>query len=780
MSDKDTNKLENGKPYSITEIFCGKEDNAKKNRKIIIPDLQRDYCWGNTKTQDSDLFISELFVKSLIDLADTGSDEINMGMIYAYESPKHHIQLCDGQQRLTTIYLLSGMLYKKTKQKDIKEILISEYELKEDDKEPRLLYAIRESTLYFLSDLVCNFFLEENSISAKDIENQSWYYREYDYDPSIVSIIEALKTIEKQLNDDNTDKLIDPIIKKIRLFYFDMQDRYRGEDMFVIINTTGEPLTPTENLKPILIGNIIDEKERETYSKQWEERETWFWKNKLETEHEADDGLNDFLGWVLRSEKIKEEIDLVKDFKGESIRLETIQDYFINLKELIKNLSESDKIRDLFNSIREKESLEGKNDEKYYLKFLRGEKNKNGLNDEQINNVLIPLLSFMVNVSCDINLIYQFMRRLRKNYFDMNLVYRKGNYVDWRYILKIIQNNKSKKDIISLLRSGKVEDIHNVKNNNTEKWYNSEEQKKDELFPDRFSWKITEEKDLWKWEDHPDFVGDISPLITLSESSKDQKNNIEDFFNIYYLFIKEDSKPSEYLPMELYNLFNLIIIPDLFRHDGWEWYQKNKNQYRLHLNRSLYPFFRKIKETCWSIDNNYDAIAKEIKQIIKYVLFMDLQSDTWDYSFDKYYEKSIKDEDFIKLLDTIDANYSKIEKLRFILLLMQTIYDIENNVKTKIVNYNDWKTINFELLSYDNEQNVKKELGNIIVWSRWWGCSYTPGNDFAARKNHYLYDYRLKDFSYYKDLIKNKDSWTETDIQKTRSEILEKIKNFLS
>ena len=33
------NQLESGNTYSLQELFSG-------NRKIIIPDMQRDYTWG--------------------------------------------------------------------------------------------------------------------------------------------------------------------------------------------------------------------------------------------------------------------------------------------------------------------------------------------------------------------------------------------------------------------------------------------------------------------------------------------------------------------------------------------------------------------------------------------------------------------------------------------------------------------------------------------------------------------------------------------------------------
>lgn len=150
-------KLKSGETYKITDLFTDK-------RHIIIPDLQRDYCWGDKKHGDNNIELVSGFLDSLNSIfKENQNKSIKLGMIYAYEYPKdsERIYLCDGQQRITTLYLLLGMLYRETKNEAVKNCLISEVEL-QDDQEPRLQYAIRESTLYFLSDLVCNFFLEDN------------------------------------------------------------------------------------------------------------------------------------------------------------------------------------------------------------------------------------------------------------------------------------------------------------------------------------------------------------------------------------------------------------------------------------------------------------------------------------------------------------------------------------------------------------------------------------------------------------------------------------------
>jgi uncharacterized protein with ParB-like and HNH nuclease domain len=145
-----------GETYNLSELFSG-------TRKIIIPDLQRDYCWGDkTHTTEKKELVSG-FVSTLIEQFENnqGTESLNLGLIYGYEAPENHIQLCDGQQRITTLFLLLGMLNRVIPDNMFKKYLISDFEYNHDDREPYLQYAIRESSLYFISDLVCHFFIHE-------------------------------------------------------------------------------------------------------------------------------------------------------------------------------------------------------------------------------------------------------------------------------------------------------------------------------------------------------------------------------------------------------------------------------------------------------------------------------------------------------------------------------------------------------------------------------------------------------------------------------------------
>ena len=287
--ESNTNRLISGEEYTLSQLFQGE-------KKIVIPDLQRDYCWGDkADVGGKPTELVAKFVENLID-SFRNQEDLTLGLIYAYEHPHNHIQLCDGQQRLTTLFLILGMLNRETDQNIFSNILISDYELKSDDKEPYIQYAIRESTLYFLSDLTCNFFINgDHKIDSDDIRKQEWYFSEYDLDPSIKSMLAAIKTIEKYLIDVDYLMFNTYLLRKLKFLYYDMGTRLHGEETFVVINTTGEPLSATENLKPILISNIKNPDERKSSSYKWESWEKWFWENRnREIEQTSDEGLNDF------------------------------------------------------------------------------------------------------------------------------------------------------------------------------------------------------------------------------------------------------------------------------------------------------------------------------------------------------------------------------------------------------------------------------------------------------------------------------------------------------
>jgi uncharacterized protein with ParB-like and HNH nuclease domain len=349
--------LTSGDSYSIKEIFSG-------NNKIVVPDMQREYCWAYTLSEQNNKSLVENFISDITQ--NLNDEELQMGLLYGYESPKDDIQLCDGQQRLTTLYLLIGILRRKINEGELKNvlqnILISDFEL-EDDREPRLQYAIRESTLFFLRDLVYYYFLKkENSIQdgRNAIIKEFWYFDEYNLDPSIKNILKAIDIVEGLLKEVELETLANRVISRIHFLYFDMMNRNHGEEQFVVLNTTGKPLTTTENLKPKFLGSldnnsILSEKEGKTeqkyYSDLWEEWEHFFFVNKHKEHQTADNGLNDFFRWIfiIENTQINQPISSSKENYNEA--QVALSSNIYNLYDNENNTKLLDKIHSYFKAI---------------------------------------------------------------------------------------------------------------------------------------------------------------------------------------------------------------------------------------------------------------------------------------------------------------------------------------------------------------------------------------------------------------------------------------------
>lgn len=504
--------LINTQEYSLSQLF------SNPYRKIIIPDFQRDYCWGDKTHGENKTDIISGFLDTLIDEFNNNRySDVLLGKIDVYQQPLNHIYLTDGQQRLTSLYLLLGMLYRienneEQKQK-IKHCLITDYE------EPHLQYAVRESTVFFLKDLILDFCLEkksllndkysnakqeelinnEETLIAYTIKNQLWYFNEYNQDPSVISMLLTLSAIEKKKDALQVEGFSSFVLDKLKIQYYDVQSKKHGEERFVIINTTGKNLTVSENIKPILLANIqnID------FSKQWENRENYFWKNRNINENIADNGVNDFLTWCFQIIGQQDEINLIKqakqrlkEKKNEQYLLE-IQSLFNALNQLIKYLTDK-KFQTQFQFINDNEEVKD-------IINLRN------LSSEKQHNILLPLLSFISKFQDAKEETYLFLRRLRKNYFDFKWNDRNNNYVDWRYILQMIEGSNNIEQLLQFDIT--ITPITLIQNINLNIWFNEEEKIKLKLYTHRVN--------IEHWEDHESFMGDLSFLFKVHAVNMD-------------------------------------------------------------------------------------------------------------------------------------------------------------------------------------------------------------------------------------------------------------------
>ena len=556
--------LRNGEEFSLRELFS--HDN-----KIVIPDLQRDYCWGDSayieqeKSQKELVsgFVGDYLMTSFKEKSSTDND-LMLGLVYGYEEPLNCFNICDGQQRITTLFLLLGMVNRYS-DGEFNDFVISSTEM-QDDYEPHLLYSIRESTLYFLSDLSLHFFIKNSIPCVSLIKKSNWYFDEYERDASVQSMLAALETIEKILVNE---KAIDYksfghfLLNNLKMIYYDMENRARGEETYIVINTTGEPLSSTENIKPILLGSISDNK---VYNEQWEEREDWFWQNRGK-DLCADDGMKQFFIWFWQSKLLQEKtykddkefpIDPRKEFLNIEKNdyagiLEEVNSYFDALKYCVDILNENEEI---------KKQL-------YFIQPPR--KNCIGIYSwlrEQDNNIVLPLIGYIQKFKQPQKL-NAFIRRIRRNWFDLiRNRHISGEpafntyFVDWRYILQIIGNSTEEDEVLNydtVLNSSLIRLITNVRLN---QWNNEDEVIKKKLC----GGDAEKEKTLWKWEDNKDMMGDLSILWKALDGSLNW-NDAQKAYNTFNLllkcfcnenYVRETNNPLEFNIANYYRLFRVL------------------------------------------------------------------------------------------------------------------------------------------------------------------------------------------------------------------------------
>ena len=519
-----------GETYTLAELFSGE-------RRIIIPDLQRDYCWGdenNTKSTGENGELVSGFVNNLLTQFDEYQNKndkefLNLGLFYGYEVPANHIQLCDGQQRLTTLYLLLGMINKKTiENKDnqltegkFRRYLISDFEYKHDDKEPYLNYAIRESSLYFLSDLVCKFFIA-NEDNVETIKSADWYFDYYNFDPSIQSMLKALAKIELFLKDKNPNcvEFGEWLLNKVTFLYFDMENRKNGEETFVVINTTGESLSSTQNLKPLVLqeknvsfdNTIFKGIDGKDIDRCWEEIETWFWQKREGDNDTADAGFAEFLRWISIIEQVdkaapeEEQTDSIKkliqlilqgkhcDFPYKKIPFEKIYNYWKALNWIADPKRE-------FSFV-----------DNYLSPSVNKDVNNRNAIGQNVCFVLLPVLKYVYdNISSvesdadkqrNAKRIYEFF----KNLIRIDNVSKSVNTLV-SYTLEIIEIiNKKNGDLIDLIDP--QVDVSNIS-----KILTDEEKEKLNILSCRTTDRKDVEEAFWKAQEHKIWSGEILPMI---------------------------------------------------------------------------------------------------------------------------------------------------------------------------------------------------------------------------------------------------------------------------
>lgn len=300
-----------------------------KGNRVEIPVIQRDYAQGREEDKINTLRVD--FISDLVNsLKDENSKKVHLGFIYgklngkdklaekdrnkkaianilnAVEGYAKHLELkissqiesfgddkkdfvnlpvfipLDGQQRLTTLFLLHWYLIKYLNKDEFEshtEIL------------KRFSYKIRKSSANFceaLCDVENKIIISKKPISDT-IKNSKWFLSVWLNDATVKGMLVMLDEIHNQIKDIEEKDVLLCNLKKVErpavsFDFFDLDELNQTDELYVKMNARGQQLSEFEHFKAWLQKYIYDN-EITILDTDWKTKldKTWldlFWKKK--------------------------------------------------------------------------------------------------------------------------------------------------------------------------------------------------------------------------------------------------------------------------------------------------------------------------------------------------------------------------------------------------------------------------------------------------------------------------------------------------------------------
>jgi Protein of unknown function DUF262. len=253
-----------GKISSLWEML------GEDNSLITIPIIQRDYVQGRSTPRATS--VRETFVEKLLDtLLNEDAQPLRLDFIYGTNLGNEFYPF-DGQQRLTTLYLLIwyfSLYYTLDDKNELDEIR---------NRLRKFSYQTRETATDFCRVLsegfIYDFSYDIDSIKY-EIMNSGKFYSSWNNDPTVVSMLTMLDEIHKRFrlkvnySKDMAQDDIESMIEKAKGaekklqdgfidFYALALDNTINDSTYIKMNARGKELTHYENLKVELIKILED------------------------------------------------------------------------------------------------------------------------------------------------------------------------------------------------------------------------------------------------------------------------------------------------------------------------------------------------------------------------------------------------------------------------------------------------------------------------------------------------------------------------------------------
>ena len=248
MSNNQENKYL--KELSIKKLF--------KSGNYIVPIYQRNYAWSEKEITQLIDDIND-YCKENKDKKENEKNNYYIGTLVVYKKDNIY-EIIDGQQRLTTLYILISVLKNKFEKGEIHFVVESKEKLQEALKKIfeninfNLKFESREKSQKALKEIF------ESKISPKDELNTS-----------IINGYEIIEKKLKQLENEELGLFVEYLFLNVQILRVEVPQDTDLNHYFEIMNNRGEQLEKHEILKSRML-NVIKENPDDTrlFNTIWE------------------------------------------------------------------------------------------------------------------------------------------------------------------------------------------------------------------------------------------------------------------------------------------------------------------------------------------------------------------------------------------------------------------------------------------------------------------------------------------------------------------------------
>lgn len=225
------------KKYTLIDLFRDTEGGGEALNGIEIPLIQRDYAQGRDMPKVEDIrrrFVGAL-KKALIN-----NEPVTLDFVYGEIDNNRTLIPLDGQQRLTTLFLLHWYIARREGVSEDKLAFLTKFS-----------YATRYSAREFCKRLVSPDYQPDfNRFKlSEEITDQNWMPLDWENDSTISAMLRMIDYIHVMFN--NSCNNLWPRLEAgcISFYFLPIKQLGATDDLYIKMNSRGKPLTEFENVK---------------------------------------------------------------------------------------------------------------------------------------------------------------------------------------------------------------------------------------------------------------------------------------------------------------------------------------------------------------------------------------------------------------------------------------------------------------------------------------------------------------------------------------------------